>query len=262
MTSTTTTALIETLRPIFATFGIPRLLVTDNSTAFTSREMAVFCQKNGIRHITSAPFHPATNGQAERMVAETKFALRKLTKGSIVCRLARFLFRQHTTPHTTTGRSPAELMFGRQLKTALHAIHPTSNNSGIHEQPPKDAKVYTVNQRVIMRNFQGKPHWVQAVVLRRVGPRSYLLRTKDGKLRRRHIDHLRDFEDVPTQCSAAEMTAAHTIPPPAASVSPTTNEPTAEHHRQTADRIAEPTGRVRTNRQSKLPTRFRDFVLY
>ena len=66
MPSTTSTATIEKLRVLFAQFGLPNMIVTDNAANFTSVEFQEFCKLNGIRHITSFPYHPASNGLAER----------------------------------------------------------------------------------------------------------------------------------------------------------------------------------------------------
>ncbi|XP_060094825.1 uncharacterized protein K02A2.6-like, partial [Heteronotia binoei] len=57
-------ATITALRAIFATHGLPETIVTDNGTAFTSAVFQDFLARNLIRQIRSAPFHPATNGQA------------------------------------------------------------------------------------------------------------------------------------------------------------------------------------------------------
>ena len=73
-TSTTT---IEHLRNIFATHGLPEMLVTDNASYFTSQEFQDFTKLNGIRHVTSAPYHPASNGLAERAVQTVKEFLKK-----------------------------------------------------------------------------------------------------------------------------------------------------------------------------------------
>ena len=66
--SATPSNTISALRTIFATFGLPEILVSDNGSVFTSEEFRVFIKRNGIRHLTSAPYHPATNGLAERAV--------------------------------------------------------------------------------------------------------------------------------------------------------------------------------------------------
>ena len=58
---------IEYLRDIFATYGVPRVLITDQGTAFTSRQFKEFCDQNHIHHIKHAVATPRGNGQAERM---------------------------------------------------------------------------------------------------------------------------------------------------------------------------------------------------
>ena len=54
--SATSSNTISALRTIFATFGLPEILVSDNGSVFTSEELRVFIKCNGIRHLTSAPF--------------------------------------------------------------------------------------------------------------------------------------------------------------------------------------------------------------
>ena len=70
--SSTSTKVIELSRTLFSQFGIPEVLVTDNGPCFVSEEFETFLSKNGIKHVTSAPFHPATNGLAERAVQIVK----------------------------------------------------------------------------------------------------------------------------------------------------------------------------------------------
>ena len=59
---------IKALRHIFSTHGLPEVLVTDNGSALTSMDFATFVIRNGFRHIRCAPYHPASNGLAERAV--------------------------------------------------------------------------------------------------------------------------------------------------------------------------------------------------
>ena len=61
--SPTSTTTIEKLRPIFATHGLPDKVISDNGTCFTSVEFVDFMRKNGIRHSTTAPYHPSSNGR-------------------------------------------------------------------------------------------------------------------------------------------------------------------------------------------------------
>ncbi|RLU24508.1 hypothetical protein DMN91_002597 [Ooceraea biroi] len=72
MASTTSRAVIGELRKLFATHGLPQVIVSDNGTAFNSEEMRNFAAANGIRLSFIPAYHPASNEQAECMVQETK----------------------------------------------------------------------------------------------------------------------------------------------------------------------------------------------
>ena len=115
---------IEKLRATFATHGLPETMVTDNGSVFTSTEFKEFCSGNGIHHITSSPYHPASNGLAERAVQTFKTVMKKSTSGSLESRVSRFLFNYRLTPHSTTGTSPAEMLLGRRPRSLLDLLHP------------------------------------------------------------------------------------------------------------------------------------------
>ena len=68
MKSTTANATVSAVRDVFARFGLPVNVVTDNGPQFTSAEFTEFLKRNGVKHIRVAPYHPASNGAAERMV--------------------------------------------------------------------------------------------------------------------------------------------------------------------------------------------------
>nr|XP_037276797.1 uncharacterized protein K02A2.6-like [Rhipicephalus microplus] len=110
--------MVDTLRCIFARFGIPRTVVSDNGPQFTSEETARFFRENGVRHVTTAPYYPQSNGLAERAVRTIKEGLKKNRVGTLQSRLAKFLLRYRTTP-TREEQSPAERLFGFQPRTRL-----------------------------------------------------------------------------------------------------------------------------------------------
>ena len=66
--SATSLSTIEKIRKMFATMGLPEMLVTDNDSVFTSSEFADFVKRNSIQHVTSSPYHPSSIGLAERAV--------------------------------------------------------------------------------------------------------------------------------------------------------------------------------------------------
>ena len=76
MKTTTSTKTIEVLRSIFSRNGIPVQVVSDNGSQFSSEEFSNFMKNNGIKHYKSAPYHPATNGQAERFIQTFKNSMK------------------------------------------------------------------------------------------------------------------------------------------------------------------------------------------
>ena len=72
MHSITSQATIEKLQQLFATHGLPETIVTDNESAFTSTEFKQYMEANGIAHLCTAPYHPASNGLAERAAQISK----------------------------------------------------------------------------------------------------------------------------------------------------------------------------------------------
>lgn len=115
MKTATSATTIEKLRAMFAVHGLPDTIVSDNGSVFTSTEFAEFTKFNGIRHVKVAPFHPSSNGLAERAVQTFKASLDKMTDtASIDTKVSRFLFQYRITPHSTTGQAPAEMLMQRK----------------------------------------------------------------------------------------------------------------------------------------------------
>ncbi|XP_046841958.1 uncharacterized protein K02A2.6-like [Xenia sp. Carnegie-2017] len=99
----------------FAVHGLPEEMVSDNGPQFVAQEMKDFLKGNGIQMHLSSPYHPASNGEAERAVGTFKdsMKIRKNEEGSTGEKLARFLLGYRTTPHTATGCTPTEILMGR-----------------------------------------------------------------------------------------------------------------------------------------------------
>ena len=127
MSSTSASRLVEILEEIFAFHGFPRLVVSDNGPQFISHELQEYLTAHRILHHRSAPYHPATNGLAEGMVKNVKQWLRKqVSCSSFTSSLANFLHAYRNVPHTSTGHSPAELIFGRMPRTHLSMLLPST----------------------------------------------------------------------------------------------------------------------------------------
>ena len=76
--SATSDETTEKPQTVFVNLGLPEQIVTDNGSAFTSKEFETFLQWNGIQQIRTAPYHTASNGQAERTVQTFKSTLNKM----------------------------------------------------------------------------------------------------------------------------------------------------------------------------------------
>jgi transposase InsO family protein len=127
MTSTTTQRTLDELQLIFAVHGLPEEVVSDNGRQLTATGFVEFMIKKGIKHTLVPPYHPQSNGAAERSVRVVKEALAKqVIQGiqgvSIKHTLENFLLRYRTTLHSTTGVSPEELMMKRRLRTRLSLV--------------------------------------------------------------------------------------------------------------------------------------------
>ena len=196
--SATSATTMELLRRSFSSLGLPEVVVTDNATTFTSDEFACFMKKNGIRHVRSPPYHPASNGLAERAVQTFKEGMKKCKAGTLNARLSRFLLRYRVTPHGSTGLSPSELMWGRKLRTHLDLLVPDPDKNPrraqerqvqSHDAHSKDRQ-FAVNDTVYARNYGSGPLWLPGMVVGLQG--SVMLRVKlaNGNVVVRHFDQL------------------------------------------------------------------------
>ena len=193
MNSTTATASIEVLREIFSRFGYPREIVSDNGPQFTSREFEEFTTEFGIRHFMGAPYHPKTNGLAERMVQTIK---KQLTKNrhiplSLKAKLNRILLAYRNTPHQVTETSPAEMLLKRPIPSQWDLLRPSLKDMQARKQPIPDFQVEGVPEgaRVLVRDYGHNIKWKTGTVRERKGPLSYQVEV-EGEVIKRHQDQL------------------------------------------------------------------------
>ena len=200
--SCTSAITIEKLRDSFATHGLPDTLVSDNGPCFVSQEFEGFMKGSGIRHVRTAPYHPASNGLAERAVQSFKAGMRKQSSGSVKTKLAKVLLNCRTTPHTTTGVAPAQLLMGRRLTASIDRLFPDVSRKVVQKQLQQKNyhdkhityRPFQVQDRVFIRNYANGPIYVPGVILAATGPLSYECQLVDGRRVRRHQDQLRKRE--------------------------------------------------------------------
>ena len=187
----TSQATIEKLHLVFSTHGLPEVIVSDNGTSFTSEEFAGFIHSNGIRHLTSAPYHPASNGLAERAVQILKNALKKDPGGvSLESQIARFLFHYRITPHSTTGIAPAELLMGRRSRSRLDRLYPNIadrvrkrqfDQKRGHDQHCQQRQL-SAGQIVWVRNHATGQTWLPGIIFEVLSHQKFRISLTDGRV--------------------------------------------------------------------------------
>ena len=198
-----TVLVISCLRNVFSTHGIPCFLVSDNGTSFSSQEFDVFCKLNGIKNLKISPYHPSSNGAAERSVQTFKTALKKIVEGKEIndldSTLSHFMLSYRTTPHSTTGISPAELLFNRKLNTRLNFVKPKlSNIINDQEQKFKQFNNYSSNLRqfypgdnVWVRNYsKTQAKLAEGKIIEKIGNIMYKIQLTCKTIVIKHVDQL------------------------------------------------------------------------
>ncbi|KAJ8015937.1 hypothetical protein DPEC_G00001890 [Dallia pectoralis] len=209
MKSTTAGKTIEKLGEVFSRFGSPLQLVSDNGPQLVSQEMTTFLQVNGVQHIRSAPYHPSTNGLAERFVQTMKHALKASQgQGTLHQRLHSFLLSYRNTPHATTKASPASLLMKRELRTSFDLLRPPTTKEIVQRQQERQVerrgfkakdREFNPGETVLARNYLNGPKWVPAKVIAQSGPVSYTVQTTEDAIWKRHADQLLSSKAAPTE---------------------------------------------------------------
>lgn len=190
----TTETTIQKCREIFSQFGIPNIFVSDHGTQFNSGEFQNFLKINNIVHKQGAPYHPATNGQAERYVQTIKYKLKasKCTSNTMRIELAKILLAYRRAIHPTTGKSPAMLMLGRQIQSRLDLMLPHNDISNRLRLITN--KKFSAGDRVAVRDYLAKNKWQFGVVENNIGDLHYNVKLDDGRKWKRHADQMRKVD--------------------------------------------------------------------
>lgn len=192
--STTSTSTIGLLVNYMSRYGLIREIVSDNGPQFVSQEFQQFLQANHVKHTRSAPYHPATNGQAERFVKTIKQGL-QLCMGenptdSVQFCLDRFLLAYRNCPHVGTGESPALRFLGRELTTRLNLIRPRFEDQAVAKRGGRRPVMFQVGELVWVRSYVGSTKWLKGVVRACEGQLLYRVEVMD-KIWKRHFDQLK-----------------------------------------------------------------------
>lgn len=204
--STTSGQVVQKLKSTFARFGIPDTVVSDNGPQFSSSEFQAFAREMDFAHITSSPHHPQGNGHAERAVQTAKKILRH--NDPLIA-----LMCYRSTPCTTTGFSPAELIMGRKIRTTLPTLEknlqpkwPNKREVKQRDAGQKAKQAFYYDHRhgtkplpplhpgdAVLTKLDQEKAWATPAIISKesVTPRSYLAATTQGAVLQQNRRHLR-----------------------------------------------------------------------
>ncbi|XP_037808082.1 uncharacterized protein K02A2.6-like isoform X2 [Lucilia sericata] len=214
--SVSTAATVNVLDELFAAYGVPVTIVSDNGTCFTSAEFRNYLGIVGVKyHKRTAPYHPSSNGQVERYVQTVKDALKNMgtTRRTLQENLNEFLRQYRKAPHSTTGQSPSQLFLGRTIRTRLDIVYPTDIPTSVMEkQYMQFTPTYrTIDKGARVQFLSGNPRmekWLFGTMLTRLGDLHYEVDYK-GKRVKRHIDQIRNT-GVPDEGDVTSRTTPKT----------------------------------------------------
>ena len=194
-TCTTSSSTIKELRKLFAQFGIPFSIVSDNGPQFVSREITDFFRSNGIIHVKVPTYSQSCNGLAERQVQAFKKAMEKAKRdnGDFDTALANWLLHNRNTPRASTNKSPAIMMLGRETRTLLTQVNPLSNRLLPKESDyvsDSRLRMFQIGDHVRVLNIR-HDEWQYGIITGKLGCKVYLILT-NGKIERIHLDHIRE----------------------------------------------------------------------
>lgn len=206
---TTSSSVIIALKSMFARHGIPDVVISDNGPQYASAEFKDFAESWEFRHHTSSPGHAQSNGQAERTVQTVKNLLKKSEGNNGDPYIS--LLEYRNTPLEGVGLSPAQLLMGRRLKgklptsTSLLTPEGTAQIRRQLSEKQEKQKLYFDRQTRRLSDLQAGDNvriqrgetWQPAVVLNKhEQPRSFVVRTPDGRQYRRNRKHLRRTDET------------------------------------------------------------------
>ena len=196
-------AVTEAMKHYCAMLGCPDSIASDNGTQYTGAAYQAFVAQWGIKHITSSPNYPRSNGLAERHVRHVKGLIKKSLKNNQDLQVV--LMNIRATLINRELPSPAEMLTGRPMATLL----PSRGDPG-----PSMQRKHLENLSTQMKTYHDKTSriedlpplykaqsirildkvnktWCPGIVVDKAPePRSYVVQTPSGTKVRRNRSHL------------------------------------------------------------------------
>ena len=213
ITSLTSRAVITKLKAHFARYGVPKMVISDCGSQFTSQEFKSFAEKWCFSHKASSPGHHKSNGRAESAVKIIKHMMKKALKEGQDQYEA--LLELRNTPRQY-ALAPAEAVFQRKLRTLLPSLDTPVEKRGASRCTRKDAVTRAYNKRAkdlhpletgqpIYYQNPEQSSWNRGRVTQRLGQRDYEIEGENGGQYRRNRVHLRPKATAFTRDAGDEL---------------------------------------------------------
>ena len=147
----TSRSIINVFKTLFADHGFCDILVTHNGPSYVSQEFETFLRDCFIKHITSSPMYPQSNGFAESLVKVMKNLITKSFETNEDPNWALLAYR--ATPLSASLPSPAQMLHGRTLPTNLPPPRPTAQNDDITDAQHNRQQSYTQSSKHHYPNY-------------------------------------------------------------------------------------------------------------
>ena len=284
--TTSSKTIIHCLDAQFASHGIPKGLRTDNGSNLVSKEVEEYLKEMGIEHRYTTPLWPRANGEVERQNRSLLKSMRAAHAEGKNWReeLNRFFLAYRSTPHSTTGKSPAELLFRRKLTTKMPELVDVDEEKQVSDQAvrDRDTERKQSNKDYVVKKFHARDRNVREgdtvllekkkenklspsyekepyEVVSRYGDQ-VMLQSPQGVQYKRNLQHIKPF-NMPEQ--KEQETPLQDVEPPIV-------QPAAEKEQETSLQGAEPRNTKPTDEQplrrsariTGRPKAQNDYVLY
>ena len=187
---------------VFGEYGWPGTLLTDNGPCYASHELKHLMLDMSVKHITSSPHYPQSNGLAEKYVQIVKNLFIKAHEEGTNYQKALMIYQN--TPLDDSLLSPMQILQGRAARSDLPMSYAAKVKFGLASgqltslRPEKNecapAHVYKLNQDVMYLDPISKK-WFPATIIRLMDTkRSYLIKTPEGVEYRKTQQHLKPYK--------------------------------------------------------------------
>ena len=136
MNTVTASSVINRLNSIFAIYGFPNSMLTDNDPPWNSTDIIFFFKATGIKHKRITPLWTRANCLTEKFMQNINKCIRTsiASKTNWKQNLQLMLMNYRNTPHHTTGIVTSTRLFDSQPRSSIPEIFAKKEKSPYYSQ--------------------------------------------------------------------------------------------------------------------------------